>query len=354
MRLFFTLIPALLAISCARENRTRAEGPARPIGAAIEIPAPLGLPPVPVPEDNPATATTIALGRKLFFETKLSADHTVSCATCHNPNLGFADGQAFSKGVGGKAGDRNAPSILNAAYYPLQFWDGRSATLETQAHEPIANPREMNLPASQAIARLEADAAYRALFEGAFGPGSITIDKIARAIASFERTILSGNSAFDRYFYLGDKKAMSPAAIRGLQVFQDSKRGNCVTCHTIGKDHALFTDGKFHNIGVGLSPEGELIDLGRFKQTKNESDKGAFKTPTLRNVALTAPYMHDGSLKTLKDVVDFYVGGGSSNPHLDKEIRELNLTAQERMDLVAFMEELTGERPPNATAPGGK
>jgi cytochrome c peroxidase len=189
------------------------------------------------------------------------------------------------------------------------------------------------------------------LFEGAFGPGAITMAKLEKAIASFERTLLSGNSPFDRYFFGGDLKAMSPEAIRGLEIFNNTKKGNCSVCHKIGEQNAPFTDGKFHNIGVGVDANGELTDLGRYDQTKDEHDKGAFKTPTLRNVAQTGPYMHDGKQKTLKEVVDFYVGGGTSNPQLDKEIKELKLSGQERADLVAFMEALTGETPPNSGPP---
>ena len=171
-------------------------------------------------------------------------------------------------------------------------------------------------------------------------------------MASFERTLLSGNSPFDQYQYGGNKQALSPAAIRGLAIFKDPNRGNCAVCHTIEDRYALFTDGTFHNIGAGVNAEGEMTDLGRFDQTKIQADKGKFKTPTLRNVALTAPYMHDGSLKTLNDVVDFYAGGGNSNPYLDKDIKPLHLSAQDRADLVAFLESLTGEMPANAGPPG--
>ena len=322
--------------------------PARPVGAAIQIKAPLGLPPVPVPDSNPVTAETVDLGRRLFYETKLSADGTVSCASCHSPGAGFADPRRVSVGVGGKTGNRNAPPALNAAYHPVQFWDGRAATLEDQAAGPIANPVEMNLPHADCSTKIDQDPVYKALFEKAFGPGPVTMDKITKAIASFERTLISANSPFDRYQYGGDKKAMSASAIRGLALYKDPAKGNCVTCHTIGEKDALFTDGKFHNLGVGLDPQGELKDLGRYDQTRMEADKGAFRTPTLRNIAQTGPYMHDGSQRTLSEVVDFYVGGGSSNPHLDKDIKELKLSGQERADLVAFLEALTGEAPPNA------
>ena len=200
----------------------------------------------------------------------------------------------------------------------------------------------------EACRGLNAIPAYREAFERAFGPGPINIDKIQKAIASFERTLLSGNSPFDRYQYAGDKTAMTPSAIRGLAIFQAKNRGNCSTCHTIEKKYALFTDGKFHNIGIGVNANGELTDLGRYDVTKAESDKGAFRTPDLRNVAKTAPYMHDGSEKTLREVVDYYVGGGNSNPYLDKDLRPLTLSAQDRADLIAFLESLTGETPLNA------
>jgi cytochrome c peroxidase len=201
------------------------------------------------------------------------------------------------------------------------------------------------------MARLTADPSYRAAFEKAFGPGPITIGRVKNAIASFERTLISGNSPFDRYAFGGDKHALPEAAVRGLAIFRDGKKGNCVACHSIGEKDALFTDGKFHNIGVGVDGEDELIDLGRYKQTKLEADKGAFKTPTLRNVAKTGPYMHDGSLRTLRDVVDFYAGGGNSNPYLDKEIKTIHLSGRDRTDLVVFLESLTGEMPPDAGPP---
>lgn len=343
------LIPfiALTFVACGG-NKTEAPvaaAPARPIGAAIEIKAPLGLPPVPIPADNPPTADTIALGKKLYFDTRLSADETISCASCHSPEKGFTDNRQFSAGVSGKLGGRNAPTVINAAYNPVQFWDGRAASLEEQAAGPMANPVEMNLLHADAVKRLNADPAYKQLFAKSFGPGEVTLDKVCKAVASFERTVLSGNSPFDRYQFAGDSKALSAAAIRGLTLFRNKERTNCTKCHTIDEKSALFTDGKFHNLGVGLNSEGELKDLGRFDQTKVEADKGAFRTPTLRDIARTAPYMHDGSQKTLRDVVNFYVGGGSSNPYLDKEIKQLKLNEGERQDLVAFLESLTGETP---------
>ena len=351
LTLGFAAVVLCLSMSCRSAKLT--EAPAKPVGAVLEYKTPLGLPPIRIPADNPLTAETIALGRRLYYDTKLSHDNTVACASCHSPTLGFADGRKVSTGVAGKIGTRNSPTVTNAAYSPILFWDGRAPSLEEQAAGPIANPVEMNLPHEQLEGRLNDDATYVALFAKAFGPGRITIDKIKKSIAAFERTVISGNSAFDRYHYGGDKTAMNAAAIRGLEIFRDAKRGNCAVCHTIEEKHALFSDGKFHNLGTGMDELGELRDLGRYEITKNAAERGAFLTPTLRNIAMTAPYMHDGSHKTLREVVDFYVGGGNANPHLDKEIRELKLSQRDRADLVAFLEALTGEMPAGVGPPDG-
>lgn len=327
---------------------------ARPLGTPVTITPPLGLPPVPIPADNPPTADAIALGRRLYYERRLSSNNTLACGGCHSPYIRFTDGLRLAGGVEGKEGTRNTPTTLNAAYYLTQFWDGRAASLEQQAGMPIANPIEMNLPHEVVVTKLNADQSYRGEFEKVFGPGPITMDKLQKAIASFERTLLSGNAPFDRYQFGGDKTALSDAAIRGLAIFTDKQRGNCSTCHVIGEKFAVFTDNLFHNVGAGLDANGELKDLGRYTQTKVEADRGVFRTPSLRNVAKTAPYMHDGSLKTLKDVLDFYVGGGSSNPQLDKEIKPIILSAQDRDDLIAFLESLTGELPKDADWPDPK
>ena len=327
------------------------ENPALPIGKVIAIPVPLGLPPVPIPADNPPTAETVALGRRLYYDAALSVDNTVSCATCHMPGMGFCDNKRVSNGVGDKPGVRNAPTVLNAAYASLQFWDGRAPSLEKQAEGPVANPVEMAHSLHGVAERLSKDPGYVTAFERAFGPGPITFEKVEKSIASFERTVLSGDSAFDRYYYGHDNNAMTEAQIRGLAVFRDPKKGNCETCHTIGEKSALFTDNKFHNIGVGFV-NGETSDKGRYVVTKNVSDTGAFRTPTLRNVEMTYPYMHDGSLKDMKQVMDFYIGAGNSNPHLDKEIHALDfMTRQERDDLTEFMKALTGTMPPNVGPP---
>lgn len=317
-----------------------------PVGAPIAITAPLGLPPVPIPADNPPTSQTIALGKKLFYDPRLSKDNTLACATCHSPAHDFSDTNRLSKGVGGTIGVRNAPTLINAAYMPSQFWDGRVASLELQAARPIADPVEMNQKHEVSVAKLAKDADYRRLFTDAFGSSDVTMSRVEKSVASFERTILSGNSPFDRFQYGGDPKALTPEQARGLALFLDPNKGNCAACHTIGPQFALFADGKFHNIGVGVDDEGHPKDAGRFHETTVQSDTGAFKTPTLRNVARTAPYMHDGSLQTLEQVVDFYAGGGNSNPYLDREIHMIHLTGQERRDLVEFLKSLTGELPP--------
>lgn len=289
-------------------------------------PGPLGLPPLEV--KHKPSAAEVALGKKLFFDRKLSADGTIACASCHNPETGFADARRVSLGVGGKPGKRNAPTVLNAAYWQRQFWDGRAGSLEEQAAGPIGNSLEMDHKTESLLAKLNADPEY----VKAFG-GKIEMERVLAAIAAYERTLLSGNSAADRYLYGGDKSALSPAAVEGLKVFGR----HCVSCHRMEGQFGLFTDQRFHNLGVGVNAEGELTDLGR--------GKGEFRTPSLRNVARTAPYMHDGSLKTLREVVDFYIGGGNSNPYLDPLIRPFELSVAERDGLIAFLESLNGELP---------
>jgi len=350
--LLLLLVAGLFVVQSDRAIR-----PASPTGAPVKIAAPLGLPPVVSPADNPPTADTIALGRKLYYDTALSVDNTVACASCHHPDHGFSDARTVSTGVQGKTGTRNSPTVFNSAYFSTQFWDGRAPSLEVQAEGPVQNPVEMAHTLKGVEQRLMKDPEYRRLFKQAFGSDNITYEMVEKSIASFERTVISGNSPFDRYYYGHDPKAMTPAAIRGFKVFSSADKGNCTACHVIGQDYALFTDNKFHNLGVGvLDVEGkEFADLGRYQVTKNDPDRGAFKTPSLRNVALTAPYFHDGSLKTLKDVVDYYIGAGNSNPYLDKQIHTLDfLSGQERADLVAFLESLTGEMPPDVGPPPAK
>lgn len=284
-----------------------------------------------IPQDNPLTAEKIKLGKELYFDKRLSADRTTSCATCHTPDKGFSDGLPTSKGIKGQIGGRNAPVTINRLFSQAQFWDGRAASLEEQALGPIQNPIEMGNTLEGMIANLEKIKAYQEQFGKVFGTG-VTAEGVAKAIASFERTLLCGNSAFDR-FEAGDKKALSKGAQRGLALFRG--KANCVSCHT----GSNFTDERFHNIGVGVDKP--KPSLGRFDVTKKEADKGAFKTPTLRNVAASAPYFHDGSIKTLEAVIEYYNKGGTKNPHLSPLLKPLELTAQETANLVAFLKSLS-------------
>jgi cytochrome c peroxidase len=292
---------------------------------------PLGLGPRPTAPDNPLTAARVALGRRLFFDPILSADHTVACASCHRPDHGFASAEARPRGVGGRTAARRAPTLFNRAYGTAFFWDGRAASLEEQALEPIANPLEMASSVADAVARLRADAGYRARFTAAFDDG-VTAANLGRALAGFERVLLRGDSPVDRFRQRGERGAMTPAERHGLWLYES--KGQCWRCHS-GPN---FTDEGFHNTGVswGRSPD----DLGRLAVTKREADRGRYKTPTLRGVGLTAPYMHDGSLKSLDDVLEFYNRGGGANPNLDAAVRPLNLSKDDLRDLAAFLKAL--------------
>lgn len=303
---------------------------------------PLGLAPLQWPKDNPYTPEKAELGRLLYFDARLSSDASVSCATCHSPKYAFTDAMPVSIGIRGQRGNRSAPTIINRAYGAAQFWDGRAATLEEQAKAPIGNSMEMGDSPEEMVHRLKAVAGYRTWFAKVFGAEDITIDHVAQAIATFERTVLSGNSAYDRY-KAGDKKALSPAQVRGMNIF--FKKAKCDKCH----EGMNFTNNEFHNLGVGTDKPNP--DSGRFEITKNAKDWGAFKTPTLRDIAETAPYMHDGSLKTLREVVDFYDKGGIVNKNLDRDIKPLKLTVDERNDLVEFLRALNGQGWQNIQAP---
>jgi cytochrome c peroxidase len=304
-----------------------------------ELKAPLGvdLDALQVPDDNPLTAAKIELGELLYFDGRLSSDGTVSCASCHDPAKGFTDQLPFSKGVDGQQGARSAPTVINTAFGFSQFWDGRAATLEAQAGGPIENPIEMASSHEQAEKTIAGIAGYAPYFEKAFGDATVNIDRITKAIASYERTVLSGNSAWDR-FVDGDKSALSEAAQRGLGLFEG--KANCTRCH-VGFN---LTDSLFHNLGVGMAAD--KPDLGRYEISKEEEDKGAFKTPTLRDIQRTAPYMHDGSVATLEEVVDLYVRGGEKNQWLDVKMVPLELTDEDKKDLLAFLRSLEGDWKP--------
>jgi len=325
----------------------------------------LGLPPVSVPADNPQSPQKIALGKKLFEDARLSADGTISCSTCHKLDRAFTDGEVVAKGLRGQRGTRNAPTLLNVAYLTSQFWEGRRKTLEEQARDPFVNGLEHGLSShDRVIAKIVAEKSYTRAFKAVFGVNAsqIAIKHVADALASFERTLLAGNSAFDRFYYAKDQTALSPSARNGLTLFQGKAR--CNACHTIGAESALFTDNEFHSLGIGLNkvvprlaeiarhvarstPEqidqeiardAELAALGRFIVTRKAVDVGKFRTPSLRNVALTAPYMHDGSVNTLEEAVElevYYRGVEAGRPLL--------LTVQEKSDLAAFLRSLTSK-----------
>jgi cytochrome c peroxidase len=322
-----------------------------------------------VPPDNQLTPERIALGRKLYFDTRLSSDGTVACATCHDVSRGFADQRMVAEGVGDQLGERNAPTVANAVLMQTQFWDGRAATLEDQAKLPIVNPIEMgNKDGAAAVANIAGDADYQRMFQAAYGSAP-TFDSLAKAIAAFERTLVFLDSPFDR-FLAGDENAVPDQVKQGWELFNGKAR--CMSCHTLNRSNPSGSDSRFHNVGVSarkqnfemlasqalaaLSQDGgidavdrlalqtDMSELGRFLVTKDFSDIGAFKTPQLRNVALTAPYMHDGSMRTLWDVMDHYNRGGEANPYLDGGIEPLALNQQEINALVALLFALTDDR----------
>lgn len=313
------------------------------VSVALAADPPLGLPPVPVPDDNPMTPEKIALGKQLYFDGRLSADNQVSCASCHDPAKGFSNGERFATGVGGKKGGRSAPTVINTAYGSLQFWDGRAKSLEDQALGPIQNPIEMNMTLDAVIQKLNGIDGYKTQFKKVFGTDGATADGIAKAIAAYERTVISGNAPFDR-FKAGDQSALSEAAQRGQKLFFG--KAHCSACHA-GPN---FTDNSFHNIGVGMNQKD--FDKGRAEISKLSGDTGAFKTPTLREIARTAPYFHDGSAQTLADVIDHYAKGGIPNEWLDEEIFSIKIAPDEKADLVKFLVEgLSSSDYPDHKAP---
>ncbi len=302
---------------------------------------PLGLVEIVWPEDNLYTPEKAELGWLLFYDKRLSSDNTIACATCHSPEHGFGDGRPVSTGIKGQKGGRSAPSVINRAYGMLMFWDGRAPSLEHQAKGPIANSIEMTIEKDATKAHtacvdcLRGIKGYRERFKKVFGTEEFDIDHIAKAIATFERMVLSGNSPYDK-FKAGDKTALSPSQQRGMDIFF-SNNARCDSCH----DGAAFTTNQFANIGIGMDKSDP--DLGRFLVTKMVEHKGAFKTPGLRDIARTGPYMHDGRFKTLEEVVEHYDKGGIKNPWLHQDIRPLKLSKENKTDLVQFLHALNGE-----------
>jgi cytochrome c peroxidase len=349
-----------------------------PTGSStFEIKMPLGIPidlwAYFVPNDNPMTAAKIELGRKLFFDARLSADGKVSCASCHDPGRAFTDGRKVAEGIGGRLGVRNSPTLFNSMFSTGQFWDGRAGTLEEQAKMPLTNIDEMgNHSLDEVVMKIAAAPEYVNGFQQVFG-GPVTIDGFGKAVAAFERTLVSADSPLDRYL-AGDLKALTDSARDGLFLFRTKAR--CGVCHVFNQNFAafatfpFFTDGNYRNTGVAASFSGfnslarqamaaardesggamtalakheRAGELGRFLTTGNTLDVGAFRTPSLRNVELTAPYFHDGSAATLEDVVRFYLKGGNENPNRDWQLEPVSLTEVEQRDLVEFLKALTSD-----------
>jgi cytochrome c peroxidase len=300
---------------------------------------PSGLPPVPWPKDNPYSAEKEQLGKYLYFDKRLSSDGTVSCATCHTLQDAFSDHLPVSTGIAGNKGSRNAPSVINTGYLKHLFWDGRSSSLEEQAIGPLANPQEMTTFTEPHVAHkkceelIAAIPGYKALFHLAFGDPSCKLEHIAQAIATFERSVLSGNSPYDRYI-AGDKSAMTQEQIQGMLVF---KKAQCINCH----NGVLFTDERFLNIGIGMNDPHP--DLGRYNITHEDKDWGAFKVPTLREVENTFPYMHDGKMQTLEEVIHYYDKGGNPCRNLHPSMKPLHLSEADKKALISFLKALSGQ-----------
>jgi cytochrome c peroxidase len=334
--MFAVMLASIVAVAVTQRELPPWER-ANPV---VPLPAPpLGIESKLTDLSEPPTPQRVRLGRWLFFDKRLSADGTLACGSCHRPENAFSEPTPVSTGIRGQKGGRKAPAIVNPAWpvLPHFFWDGRAGSLEEQALGPVANPIEMGNTHEAMVATLKGTGEYAAYFNEAFGTPEITTDRIARAIADYERTRMSGNSPWDRWQKNREERAVSPEVKKGHELFFG--RAACSQCH-LGQN---FTDSLFHNIGVGWNPAtGDFADNGRYVVTKEDRDKGAFKTPTLRDVALHAPYMHDGSIRTLREVVELY-DKAVWNPRIDPRMKPLRLTPDEIDALVHFMEALTGE-----------
>lgn len=328
----------------AAEAPAAEPAPAATESAAADAPAaeefvkaPLGLPPVPIPADNPMTAEKIELGKLLYFDKRVSKDGTLSCATCHDPQMAWTEHKPTSEGIGHQFGTRNSPTVINAAYAPVQFWDGRAESLEAQAVGPVGNPIEMGHSMDAVVEQFDKIAGYRERFEKVFGTG-VTEEGFAKAVAAFERTVLSGNSPYDR-FMAGDESAMTDAQKEGMELFEET---GCSTCHA----PPLFSNFRYYNAGVGIDKE--KPDEGRKDVTGRDSDLGKFRVPPLREIANTHPYFHDGSVATLEEAVALMASGGNDNPNLAaqlKAMREAELTKEDQAKIVEFLKALSGEYP---------
>lgn len=339
-------------------------------------PSHFGLPDMQHPKDNLPTKEKVILGRKLFMDRRLSHNNTISCAMCHVPEQAFSSNElATAVGIEGRTNRRNSPTILNVGYYETLFHDGREFTLENQVIGPMVSFNEMGNPSiGYVIEKIRNLKDYQGMFEKAFG-GEVTLERMSQAIAAYERTLVSGGSKFDQWYYAKDINALNNIEIRGFNIF--TGKGKCVACHSINEKVAIFTDQSFHNTGIGWARNNKVIhkvyesktfpvtlapgvvvqveqgrldaaseepqnDVGRFEITEDPKDRWAYKTPSLRNIALTAPYMHDGSLTTLDQVVEFYNKGGEDNPLKDPLLQPLGLTNEEKESLVVFLRALTG------------
>ena len=326
------LVPLLCALQPGFQQAQSADSAT----ASGQPKVPLGLPPLPVPEDNLMTAGKIALGKLLYFDKRLSKDGTISCATCHDPKMAWTEHKATSTGIGGQIGGANSPTVINSAYAKAQFWDGRAASLEEQALGPIENPVEMGHDLDVLVKELEKIPEYKGGFQKVFGTG-VTKEGIAKAIAAFERTVLSGNSPYDRY-KAGRKDALTAAQKRGLELFSDY----CATCHA----PPLMSNYRYYNAGVGMDKK--KPDEGRKAVTGRDRDLGKFRVPALREVAATGPYFHDGSVDTLEKAVDLMANGGTASKKVSvmlKALREEEISKQDRKDLVEFLKALSGDYP---------
>jgi len=293
------------------------------------------IPAMEYPSDNKWSKEKEVLGKMLYFDPRLSGSNWISCATCHNPGLGWGDGLPRTIGDGQKELGRHAPTVINSGYFALQMWDGRKKTLEDQASGPIGAAGEMNQDYGELIRELQALPDYVNRFDKVFGKNALNIENISKAIATFERSVVSKNAPYDKY-WAGDKQAMSASAVRGMDLFFG--KGKCGICH----NGPVFTDSGFHNIGVKAA--GPLkVDLGRYNETKDDFDKGGFKTPGLRDISRSAPYMHNGTESTLEEVISFYNRGGDVKDNISPFITPLELSKQEEKDLVAFLKALDGE-----------
>jgi cytochrome c peroxidase len=297
------------------------------------------LPAVPSPTENTPNAARVDLGRHLFFDPRLSGDGNMSCSTCHHPGLGWSDGLATAKGVKSSVLGRASPTIINSAFNTIMMWDGRKKDLEEQTMGPMESNVEMNMDTAKLFKWLNDSPGYRKLFEAAYPGEGINATTLSKGMAAFERTVVMNDSPFDRWL-AGDEKAMTAQQVRGFDIFLDAGKGNCAACHSAPN----FTDNGFHNIGLAAwgNPN---PDMGRYAQKPVGRMKGAFKTPQLRGIALTAPYFHDGSAKTLKDVIGFYAKGGEVTTNIDPNIQPLKLSELDKDDLAAFLNALTGTTP---------